>query len=204
MEDNEMKTRAFLAVTMVSALLACQSRETSSPAQSTATTESTASAERGGSEYDLQFIDTMKSHHQTAVQMGQMAQQKASDAKIKAFGRNAADDQTREVQQMEEWRRQWYPNAPDAQNMQLPGAASMSMDMSHMQSMSGPAFDMMFVDMMIPHHQGAIEMSRDALQKAQRKEVRDFARQVITKQEKEITELQNWKKAITSRGAGTS
>lgn len=56
--------------------------------------------------------------------------------------------------QLRQWRDQWYPGAAPAENMQMPGMSSMNMEMSHMQAMSGHALDMMFIDMMIPHHEG--------------------------------------------------
>lgn len=180
--------------------VACGSPETQSTDSAQQTTNATTTVESStapaSAEYDLQFIDTMTKHHQTAVMMSETAVQKAFDAKVKEFARKVVADQKKENEQLAAWRQQWYANAADAHNMQLPGASAMNMDMSHMQTSSGHAFDMMFVDMMIPHHKGAIEMSRDALQKAQRQELKDFAQETIDKQEKEITELEAWKKSM--------
>ena len=193
-----MKQQILIALFLFA--VACGSPETQSTetAQQTpnATTTAASSTAPASADYDLQFIDTMTRHHQMAIMMGETAVQKASDAKVKEFARKVAADQKKENEQLAAWRQQWYANAADAHNMQLPGGASMNMDMSHMQTSSGHAFDMMFVDMMIPHHKGAIEMSRDALQKAQRQEVKDFAQQTIDKQEKEIAELEAWKKSM--------
>ena len=195
-KENEVKTNLFLYLVIATLLFGCQSRETASIDQSAPPPTATDTAVSTTASYDLQFIDTMKRHHQTAVHMAQMAQGKASDAKVKEFARKAVADQTSEIQQLEQWRNQWFPNAPDAHSTQLAGANSMNMDMAHMQNMTGHAFDMMFVDMMIPHHQGAIEMSREALQRSQRQEINSFAQQVIEKQQKEIAELQAWKKSM--------
>ena len=193
-----MKQHTLIALFLLA--VACGSPETQSTdsAQQTtnATTTPASSTAPASAEYDLQFIDTMTKHHQMAVMMSEAAIQKASDAKVKEFGRKVVADQKKEIEQLAAWRQQWYANAADAHNMQLPGASSMSMDMSHMQTSSGHAFDMMFVDMMIPHHKGAIEMSRDALQKAQRQELKDFAQETIDKQGKEIAELEAWKKSM--------
>ena len=188
------------AIALILLAVACGSRETSSTEsaqQTTETTTTTASTTAPASaEYDLQFIDTLTKHHQMAVMMSESALQKASDAKVKEFARKGAEDQKKDIARMAAWRQQWYPNAADAHNMQLPGAASMNMDMSHMQTTSGHDFDMMFVDMMIPHHKGALDMSRDALQKAQRQELKDLAQETIDKQEKEIAELEAWKQSM--------
>lgn len=74
---------------------------------------------------------------------------------------------------------EWRGFAADACNIQLPGALAMNVDMSHLQTNSGHHFDKMFVDMMIPHHKGALDMSRDALQKSQRRERKNFAQHAI-------------------------
>ena len=186
-----------LQIGLILLAVACGSRETQTTEQSTDTAApSPAPAASTATDYDLQFIDTMTKHHQMAVTMSDMAVQKASDAKVKEFGRKGAADQKKDIDRLSAWRGQWYPNSVDSASMQLPGTSSMNMDMSHMQNTSGHAFDMMFVDMMIPHHNGAIEMSRDAMQKAQRQELKDFAQETIAKQEKEIAELETWKKSM--------
>jgi uncharacterized protein (DUF305 family) len=77
--------------------------------------------------------------------------------------------------------------APPAMNMHMPGMAEgMSMDMSHMTHMSGNELDVMFIDMMTPHHQGALAMAEDALAKAEHPEVKQFAQAIIDAQTREI------------------
>ena len=51
-----------------------------------------------------------------------------------------------------------------------------------------------FIEQMIPHHDGAIEMAKLALQKAKRPEIKTLAENIISAQEKEITDMQGWYK----------
>lgn len=53
-------------------------------------------------------------------------------------------------------------------------------------------YDHRFIDMMIPHHEGAIMMAKDALQKSQRPEIKKMAEKLIEDQEKEIAQLKAW------------
>ena len=57
------------------------------------------------------------------------------------------------------------------------------------------AFDQMFIDMMVPHHQSATAMAQIALERAGHPEIRTMAEEMITKQEAEIAELQIWRSA---------
>lgn len=83
------------------------------------------------------------------------------------------------------------------------GNASQPMDhggmMSHRMDMDlGPAdaeFDLRFIDAMIPHHQGAIEMAQEAKQKSKRPEIQKLADDIIKAQDKEIAQMQQWRTA---------
>lgn len=55
--------------------------------------------------------------------------------------------------------------------------------------------DLMFIDMMIVHHQGAIRMAEVALQRAEHQELKDFANSIITTQTAEIEQMQAWRDA---------
>jgi uncharacterized protein (DUF305 family) len=136
----------------------------------------------------------MSKHHQMAIDMIKMADDKFAHKELKQATQKMWADQQKEIDQMKQWRDQWYPGAPPAENMDMPGmAASMNMDMSHMQSMSGRALDLMFIDMMIPHHQSAVDMAKDALAKAEHQEIKDLAQRVIDAQSKEIEQMKQWK-----------
>ncbi len=54
--------------------------------------------------------------------------------------------------------------------------------------------DAHFIEQMIPHHEDAITMSKLALTKTQRQEVKTLATNIINSQSKEITDMKNWYK----------
>lgn len=149
--------------------------------------------------YDLQFIDTMMAHHQSAIDMAKMAESKALHAELKKYALIVVEDQEREIAQMKQWRKQWYVDQPKAENMDLPGMrdSMKGMNMDHLKTMAGTDFDRMFLDMMIPHHQGAVTMAKDALLKSEHTEIKTLAQQIMDAQQKEIEMMNKWKTAWT-------
>lgn len=148
--------------------------------------------------YDLQFIDTMTHHHQGALDMAKMALGKTNNDELKKFAQKIIDDQTREIGQLKEWRDKWYSGKPMAMNMEMPGMMdSMKMmsgdEMKHLQGATGKDFDVDFLDMMTPHHAGAIKMAKEAITKSEHPEIKTMSNQIIMAQEAEIKQMADWK-----------
>ena len=144
--------------------------------------------------YDLQFIDTMIHHHQGAVDMAKMIDGKTQNAEIIKFGKQIITDQEKEIAQMKDWREKWFAGKPAAMNMEMPGMAdSMKMDMSKLSNAKDKDFDLMFLDMMTPHHAGAVTMSKEALTKSEKPEIKTLANNIIKAQEAEIKMMSDWK-----------
>ncbi len=149
--------------------------------------------------YDLQFLDTMTHHHQGAVDMAKMVLMKSNNDELKKFAQKIIEDQNKEIASMKDWREKWFAGKPAAMNMEMPGMMdSMKMmmsgdDMKKMEAMTGKDFDIQFLDMMTPHHAGAITMSKEALQKAEHPEVKTLANNIIKAQESEIKQMSDWK-----------
>lgn len=75
---------------------------------------------------------------------------------------------------------------------------SMPMDHGSMSMDLGPAdetFDLRFIDAMTLHHQGAVVMAEEALEKSNRSEVKELAQSIIDAQQQEISQMQSWRQA---------
>ena len=99
---------------------------------------------------------------------------------------------------MKDWREKWYAGKPRAQNMEMPGMSdSMKMmmgdEMKKMEAMTGKDFDIHFLDMMTPHHAGAVTMAKEALTKAEHPEIKTMSNNIIKAQEAEIKQMADWK-----------
>jgi uncharacterized protein (DUF305 family) len=154
--------------------------------------------------FDLRFIDAMIPHHEGAVVMAKEALQKSKRPQIQTLAKAIVQAQDKEIAQMKQWRTAWYPKAS---NMSMAWHA----EMGHMMPMSSAqkegmmmrqdlgaadaGVDLRFIDAMIPHHEGAVAMAKQVLQKSKRSAVKQLAQTIIASQQTEIKQMKDWKKA---------
>ncbi len=194
--------------------------QTQSQTQPTSTTEAGGKPEGGHSsamnhsmemdlgpadaDYDLRFIDAMTPHHQGAVEMAKEAQQKSKRPEIKQLADNIIKAQNKEIEQMKQWRKAWYPKAGDkpmayhaqmGHMMEMSPEQMKSMMMSNDLGAADADFDKRFIDAMTPHHEGALTMAKDALSKSKHSEIKLLAQDILTSQQKEIGQMKQWRQA---------
>jgi uncharacterized protein (DUF305 family) len=58
--------------------------------------------------FDEAFIDAMIPHHQSAIEMAEVANEKSKNPRIKELAQNIVSAQKRDIEQMKGWRREWY------------------------------------------------------------------------------------------------
>lgn len=145
--------------------------------------------------FDLQFLDTMIAHHQGAIDMAKMAETKADRAELKSLAKSIIAAQEKEIAEMKSWREKSFGGKEPAVNMEMPGMSDSmkKMDMKKLGSLSGKEFDIEFIDQMIPHHEGAVVMAKETLQKSQDERIKNLANAVIKDQEAEIRQMTEWK-----------
>lgn len=69
---------------------------------------------------------------------------------------------------------------------------SMAEMTEQLKNKSGDDFDKAFIEMMITHHQGAIDMANLSTTRAKHDEVKTLSQEIIKAQNKEITDMQQW------------
>ena len=142
-------------------------------------------------DYDQNFIDAMVPHHQAAIEMAKVAQRKAERPELKALADEIVNAQDGEIAQMKAWRKEWFGSdeiAPGNGGHQMAG---MDTDLGQLEN--AVPFDKAFIDAMIPHHQSAIDMAQEAIDKARRKEIKDLAVKIIAAQHTEIDKMEVWR-----------
>ena len=178
-----MKTvnlRPLLLAVLALLLAACGGDEGSSSGSSKAT------------ELDRAFVEAMIPHHESAVEMAEMAQQRGQHAEVTDLATAIVETQNAEIETMKTM----------AAEMEKAGVekGDLGMEKDHM-GMGGDTvslekakpFDREFIDMMIPHHQGAIRMARMQLDEGKDPEARKLAQAIIDAQAKEIDEMNTWR-----------
>ncbi len=146
-----------------------------------------------GVDPDLVFIDAMIVHHQSAVMMAEMALEFSEREEIRTLAGEIIEAQETEIEQMGEWRDAWYANAGDSDLADMTDMPGMNMSDADMQMMrDAEDFDKMFIDMMIPHHESAIEMAQALKTTTERPELQELTDAIITAQEGEIAQMKQW------------
>lgn len=143
--------------------------------------------------FDRQFIDQMIPHHEGAIMSSQRMISDSERPELRQLAEDIDESQSEQIERMQGWREEWYGDSGHS-----PGMGSMMGEGTggHGPMMGGEASDVMFLRMMIPHHQLGIEMAEEALEESDRPEIRDLSREIIEEQEAEIELMQGYLEEI--------
>ncbi|MEU8324515.1 DUF305 domain-containing protein [Nonomuraea sp. NPDC048881] len=174
-------------------LAACGANDTASTAAPEATTASaTASAppsQPSFNDADVMFAQMMIPHHQQAVEMAELAPQRAKDPEIKKLAADIKAAQDPEIQTMKGWLTEWGKPVPSGgMGHDMPGIMSAE-DMKKLDGAKGAAFDRLFAEQMIAHHEGAIEMARTEQASGVNPQAKELAKAIESTQQAEVAQL---------------
>jgi uncharacterized protein (DUF305 family) len=144
---------------------------------------------------DLDFVSGMVPHHQGAVDMANVVLQFGKDAEIKKLAEGVVKAQVGEIALMKEWLakvdQNTLPVSPDSMKA---NEAAMAVMMKNMMVAATGNADVDFVKGMIPHHQGAIDMAKVALQYVKDPALLKLANDIVSAQDREIVFMMDWLK----------
>lgn len=141
---------------------------------------------------DRAFTASMTPHHKSAVAMARIAKERSRRPEILALADDIITAQDAEISQMRSIDGRLA--AAGAPKGKLEGASMMGMGDEASLKTAKP-FDRAFIDMMIPHHQGAIQMARSELATGSDAETKKLASAIITAQTSEIEKMNRYRKA---------
>ena len=138
---------------------------------------------RVASEYD--YLSEMVAHHEEAV-MAARELQRSERSEMRAFGESIVESQTAQIDQMEQWLDDWYPDRS--------GRVDYEPMMRDLTGLSGDELDRAFLQDMTGHHMGAVMMSQQLLvgDLVTQAEVEELATTIRDDQHAEIFQMQQW------------
>ncbi|HVU74366.1 MAG TPA: DUF305 domain-containing protein [Mycobacteriales bacterium] len=152
---------------------------------------------RPSSAVDVGFSQDMAVHHGQALLMAQEALSRSRNADVVGLARTIVVAQAEEQGELRGWLVAWgAPQLPSGPPMTwmadahmsgaMPGMATQA-QLDRMSSLRGAAFDEMFLQLMVRHHEGGIAMATYAMQHAQEAYVRAAATEMVVQQTQEIS-----------------
>jgi uncharacterized protein (DUF305 family) len=199
---------AAVAVATVAAGCGGTSQPGGQPGAQPTTTVSDTGSPTGTEEHnqaDVTFAQNMIPHHQQAVEMSELAESRASDPQVKNLAGKIKAAQAPEIEQMTTWLNDWGEPVPSTStaghgmhggthraspSAEMPGMMT-DQDMAALEQASGNEFEKMFLEMMIRHHQGAVQMADTEIDEGQNPGAKGLAEKIKADQNAEIAQMQN-------------
>jgi uncharacterized protein (DUF305 family) len=151
--------------------------------------------EAQASETDGAFITGMVPHHESAIEMAEMALDQAEHPEIRQLAQDIIASQSDEIETLESLHQRLFggPVAGGDHGTLGLAAEEMGMEMDAAALEDADPFDREFIDMMVPHHQGAIRMAYVELAEGSDEETMALAQAIIDAQAAEIVEMNDWR-----------
>jgi uncharacterized protein (DUF305 family) len=156
-------------------------------------TSATPSATRSDfNDADVTFLQMMYPHHAQAIDMAKLVPGRSQNQQVITLAQNIEKAQAPEMAQFTDLLESFGKPAPAADSghsgMDMPGIMSAE-QMNTLTGLSGAAFDRMWLQMMIDHHTGAIDMSNTELREGTNPDAKKLADAIIANQQAEIAQM---------------
>ena len=143
---------------------------------------------RSASPIDRAFVAEMVPHHESGVQMAQIAQRRGESAFVTRLAGDIVRSQTAEIAALRAADRRLERAGVKRGSLGVPDHM-MGMDASVSTLRTARQFDRTFINLMIPHHEGALVMARAELDKGKDSDLRALAEDIIAAQQREISAM---------------
>lgn len=155
-------------------------------------------------ETDVRFAQQMIPHHAQAVEMAQIALDRADDPAVRELAGQVEAGQDPEIEIMTSWLEEWGEDVPHADGHDHGDSGGDSSDGSHgdmagmmttedldgLRQASGAAFDRRWLELMIEHHEGAIEMAETEQSEGRDADAFALAARIASTQQSEVDRMQ--------------
>ncbi|MBW0088712.1 DUF305 domain-containing protein [Pseudonocardia sp. KRD-184] len=182
------------------ALVGCASgNDTSAPGAASGGSASSAAAQGQFNDADVAFAQGMIPHHRQAVAMAELAAGRTETPQVLDLAARIGGAQEPEITTMTAWLQEWGAEVPaengmggmDGMDHSGMGGMMTPEQMSALQQASGAEFDRMFLEMMVEHHRGAVEMAQTEIEEGSDPEALALAQEIVDAQQAEISEMES-------------
>ena len=140
---------------------------------------------------DVEFMQGMIAHHAQAIYMSRMAEAHGASPRLQKLANKIDQSQVAEIRIMQEWLRHNGQVAPDTSSWRTMKMSGMLTEaqLKELDAAKGVEFDRAFLNLMIQHHEGALQMVKDLFatpRAGQEVDVNVFANDVVSVQTAEI------------------
>jgi len=188
---------AAAATALLAALLLVVSCSESKPAEQHAahdTDEPVITGEPAGfNEADVAFATNMIPHHQQAIDMAALVPERTTNQELITLANKISAAQQPEINALRVFLVQWNENPQDGSGGHEGHAPMMGMadeaTMQQLAALSGPEFDRLWLQTMVAHHEGAVEMAMTEIAKGENVDAKRMAQNIIDTQQREIGQM---------------
>lgn len=142
---------------------------------------------------DVAFVTNMIPHHEQAVELSELVPDRSTNQELIALANQISAAQQPEINAMKVFLVQWNENPQDGTGGHQGHADMQGMvdeaTMAKLQSLNGAEFDTLWLQSMISHHQGAIEMAKAEIANGQNVDAKRMAQNIIDTQQAEISQM---------------
>lgn len=138
---------------------------------------------------DVRFAEAMIPHHRQALEMAALAGSRASNRLVLALAERITKGQAPEIAVMTSWLGSLGRAAPDAHGHRVAYGMATLDEMNHLRTARHAAFDTLFLELMIRHHEGAVTMAGEELRGGTDRAMRRMAQDVVAGQQVEISRM---------------
>ena len=180
-----LATQLAVGLLLAGALAACGSDDSSSGSSDQNT---------AGNGIDRAFVADMIPHHESAVEMAKLAERRGQSTFVRELAGDIISSQNSEITTMKAIASRLDSAGVKPKSLGIAEhQMGMEGDMSELET--AEPFDRAFIDMMIPHHQGAIRMAGVELAKGSNSKAKQLATQIIAAQAREIRAMNKHRSA---------
>lgn len=144
---------------------------------------------------DVMFAQMMIPHHEQAIEMSDsLLEKEGVDEQVRELAQQIKDAQQPEIDQMEDWLDEWDEDELDGMGGMDHGMGDGMMsddDMNRLEDASGADASRLFLEQMIVHHEGAIQMAEFQVDDGENPDAVALAEQIIESQTEEIATMQD-------------